>query len=142
MNIELPKTTCWICPEGEFKATCIEANQRDTCLKLIFEVHVNENHNVQYLAQKRYPLPIKPGSELPSDLERWLGKDFLKRTRSIDPSMLKGLEADLELLHTHNDNYPDPFVFVNGIYAPGTLVSNSTPSPALFAPTFQLLEVP
>ena len=142
MNIELPRSASWICPEGDFKATCIETRQSETCLKLIFEVHVNPNHNLQYLAQKRYSLPVKPGSELPSDLERWLGKDFLKRNRSFEPSGLKGLEADLALVHVHSDNYPDPFVAVWGIHAPGTLVSNSAPSPALFAPTFQPQEVP
>src|ERR1035437_1449524 len=102
MMLTLPKTTCWNFPEGSYTATCIDERttpeykngKRKEWLLLVFEIEVDGDDNVQYLAKKKYELPIKHGSQLMNDLSGWLGADFLKKNRTFDADSLKGRKAD------------------------------------------------
>ncbi len=136
MNIEIPKQQCWVPPEGNYPATCLDAGpiQRrnegnwEDWLRLIFEVHVDDDRNVQYLAQKKYRLPLMPGHDLLQDLIGWLGRDFLEKKSKLDPSTLKGKDADLQLVHITNERYEKPFVYIRSIHSQGSLLSADEPA--------------
>ena len=130
MRLQLPKTPCWNLPEGNHTATCLDArihtenkNAKATdFLLLVFEVDIDDDDNVQYLAKRKYELPIKACTPLVNDLNAWLGVEFLKKNRYFDPETLKGKTADISLVHIHNDNYRNPFVHIQSIHGPGSLV--------------------
>ncbi len=135
MKLTLPKVPCWHCPEGTFPATCRDVrittelkNGRQTnSLLVVFEIDVDDgdDENVQYLAKRKYELPMKAGSPLMNDLAAWIGADALKKQRQWDPMTLKGQRADVSLVHIHNEGYPKPFVYVQKISALGSLVPES-----------------
>jgi len=130
MILELPKTPCWNCPEGNFTGTCIDArttieskNGKPTeCLLLIFEIDIDSDDNVQYLAKKKYDLPLKRSSHLMNDISAWLGADFLKKNRTLDSECFKGKQADVSLVHINNEGHDKPFVYLQSIQASGALV--------------------
>src|ERR1035437_7820984 len=92
MTLTLPKTTCRNCPEGNYTATCLDARTTTenkngkliVPLLLVFEIDIISNDDVQYLAKKKYDLPIKCGSHLLNALTAWLGADYLKKNRALD----------------------------------------------------------
>ena len=129
MIIELPKTFCWDCPEGNFTATCIDArttteyknSKRKEWLVLLFKIEIDDDNQVEYRAKKRYELPIKHGSQLMNDLSGWLGPDFLKKNHTLDSECFKGKQADVSLVHINNEKHDKPFVYIQSIQAPGAL---------------------
>jgi hypothetical protein len=142
MKLTLPEVPCWNCPEGTFPATCRDVrittelkNGRQTeFLLVVFEIDVDDDDNVQYLAKRKYELPMKTGSPLMNDLAAWIGADALKKQRQWDPTTLKGKRADVALVHIHNEGYPKPFVYVQTISAPGSLVPESVPESRTLIP--------
>ena len=130
MHLKLPKTPCWNLPEGNHTATCLDARinlenkngKANEYLMLVFEVDIDDDDNVQYLAKRKYELPIKAGTPLLNDLNAWLGAEFLKKNRYFDSETLKGRTADISLVHIYNANYRNPFVHIQSIHAPGSLV--------------------
>jgi len=130
MRLQLPNTPCWNLPEGNHTATCLDARvttenkhgKATDFLLLVFEVNINDDDNVQYLAKRKYELPIKPGTPLLNDLNAWLGAEFFKKNRYFEPEILKGKTADISPAHVHNDDYDKPFVYIQSIHAPGSLV--------------------
>lgn len=126
MTIDFPQVPCWNCPEGTHSATCLESRvtsemkdgKRVDYLLLVFHVHIDTVENIQYLAKRRYELPLKSSSPLVEDLTGWFGHDFLKRNKRFDPASLKGQKATISLVHIHNEGYPKPFVHIKSISAP------------------------
>lgn len=123
MYIEIPQFTSWNCPEGRHSATCLDARITSEpkngklvqFLKLVFEIHVDTDENVQYLAKRNYELPMKHLSPLAQALTGWLGADFVRKNKTLDPSVLKGRKAVVGLGHIHNPKYPNPFVNIESI---------------------------
>ena len=142
MKLILPKVQCWNCPEGNYPATCVGVREVTEVkngkpvhlVQLVFEIDVGEDDNVRYLAKRRYELPVKAGSKLLDDLTGWLGEAFLRNHREFDPATLKGRQADLVLVHIHNEGYEKPWVHIESIHAAGSLVQmeeSPPPSPRL-----------
>ena len=97
-------------------------------MKLVFEIHVDTDENVQYLAKRNYELPMKHRSPLAQALTGWLGVDFVRKHRTVEPSVLKGRKATVSLAHIHNDKYPNPFVHIESVSAPEEEEEAPTPS--------------
>ena len=135
MILELPKTPCWNCPEGNYTGTCIDArttieskNGKPTeQLLLVFEIDIDSDDNVQYLAKKKYDLPLKRSSHLMNDISAWLGADFLKKNRTLDAALLKGKKVGVSLVHIFNEGHDKPFVYLQSIHAPRALDDMNEP---------------
>jgi len=91
-------------------------------LRIVFQISSLQHKFITYLAGKNYA----PGKQtIADDLFEWLGLKglhaLIKEDGSIDVAKLKGLHADIRLVHIHNDDYENPYAFVSKITAPGTL---------------------
>lgn len=126
MQIALPRVPCWNCPEGQHSATCLDARVQSEIkdgkpvqtLLLVFEIDVNDDENVQYLAKRKYDLPIGIKSPLVTHLNEWLGSNWRKSNRQFDPELLKGRKAQVNLIHIRNASYPKPYVHIDSIWGP------------------------
>lgn len=139
MTIKVAREPQWVIPEGNYKASCIDASQFTQnqkgriidLLRLLFELHIPTKQNVQYLAQKKYQPTLEIGSELRSDLTNWLGREFLLNNQVFTPASLVGQEADLQISNIFNEGWTDPYVLIRAIFPPGTLVHPDTRSPVV-----------
>jgi hypothetical protein len=121
--IIFPKKTTFETPEGDYRVVVRDAfEKQDGTLRIVFQI-LSLTHNLLiYLAGKNY----EAGKQaLADDLFEWLGLEkvqtVVKADGSIDVAKLKGLHADIRLVHIHNDDYKKPYAFVNKITAPGGL---------------------
>lgn len=118
-----PKKLSYDAPEGDYRAVVRDAfEMADGSLRIVFELLSLKSNIITYLAGKNYA----PGKQsIADDLFEWLGlvglQKLIKEDGSIDVAKLKGLHADIRLVHIHNDDYEKPYAFVSKITAPGTL---------------------
>lgn len=123
MAIIFPKRTTYETPEGDYRAVVRDAFEKnDGELRIVFQILSLPHPVLIYLAGKNYA----PGKQaLADDLYDWLGLEgiqkVLKADNTIDVAKLKGLHADIRLVHIHNDDYDQPFAFVSKITPPGAL---------------------
>lgn len=146
MLITLPKESCWLCPEGHFSATLVNAGpyadsskySSQHLIRLVFEVDVPLESNFQYMAARRYDTSRNKLSALRDDLTAWLGKEFLRDNHELDLNELQGRRADLNIVHIYNEGQPVPFVYIKDILPPGTLVREDN---RIFAPNAQSITI-
>ena len=123
MPIYLPKKQTYETPEGDYRAVVRDAFEKnDATLRIVFQIQSLPHKLLTYLAGKNYA----PGKQsITDDLFEWLGLEgvqkVLKADGMIDVAALRGLHADIRVVHIHNDDYDKPFVFVNKITKPGEL---------------------
>jgi len=123
MAFIFPKKATYETPEGDYRAVVRDAFEKnDGTLRIVFQIRSLPHNLLVYLAGKNYA----PGKQsITDDLVEWLGLDgvqkVLKADSTIDVAALKGLHADIRVVHIHNDDYDHPFVFVNKITEPGRL---------------------
>jgi hypothetical protein len=123
MAFILPKKATFETPEGDYRAVVRDAfEMADGSLRIVFQILSLKHNIITYLAGKNYA----PGKQsIADDLFEWLGlvglQKLIKADGSIDVAKLKGLHADIRLVHIHNDDYDKPYAFVSKITAPGTL---------------------
>ncbi len=124
MNILIPKEQCWIIPQGRHPATCIESKVCDqkykkkieSCLRLMFEIHIDDSRNVQYVAKRLFPPVLNEGGPLRETLTNWLGRDWMISHRVFNPDMLIGLDAEVDIVHIENPGYDDPFIHIGNVH--------------------------
>lgn len=123
MAFIIPKRNTYETPEGDYRAVVRDAFEKlDGELRIVFQISSLKHNFITYLAGKNY----SPGKQsIADDLFEWLGlrglQTLIKEDGSIDVAKLKGLQADIRLVHIHNDDYEAPYAFVNKITAPGGL---------------------
>ena len=123
MAFIIPKRTTYETPEGDYRTVVRDAFEKlDGELRIVFQILSLNSNIITYLAGKNYA----PGKQtIADDLFEWLGlvglQKLIKEDGSIDVAKLKGLQADIRLVHIHNDDYDKPYAFVSKITAPGGL---------------------
>lgn len=126
----LPKKPSYDLPEGHYRAelkdTIKLTGSEGNGLRLVFFIKSLTHPRKLYLAGKNYPL--QDATKLAMDLDSWLGDELVNLTDkngAISIEMienLKGLEADLDVVLIHNDEYTNAFRHVVRILPPGDLV--------------------
>lgn len=125
MPFIFPKKNTYETPEGDYRAVVRDAFEKnDGELRIVFQILSLPHRILTYLAGKNYA----PGKQsLADDLFDWLGLEgvqtVLKTDGTIDAAKLKGLPADIRVVHIHNDDYDQPFAFVKKITPPGDLTN-------------------
>jgi hypothetical protein len=132
INIIIPKRRSFDCPEGPVRGSLEDVFELSTTSKRgeeqIRQVWVIEwpvVKNVQYIVGKNYRTDLVNSPELVDDLRSLLGAEIDElqdEHGQFKLRMLVGRKADLMVAHIHNDKYEKPFVYVKGIYRPGTLL--------------------
>jgi len=123
MAIHFPKKATFETPEGDYRAVVRDAFEKeDGSLRIVFQISSLKSNIITYLAGKNYA----PGKQtIADDLFEWLGlkglQTLIMADGSIDVPKLRGLQADIRLIHIHNDDYDKPYAFVSKITPPGTL---------------------
>jgi len=123
MAVIFPKKTTYETPEGDYRAVVRDAFEKnDGELRIVFQIQSLTHKLLIYLAGKNYA----PGKKsITDDLFEWLGLEgvekVLKADGTIDVAALKGLPADIRVVHIHNDDHDIPYAFVSKITEPGTL---------------------
>ena len=123
MAFIFPKKTTYETPEGDYRAFVRDAFElQDGTLRIVFQIQSLAHNILIYLAGKNYS-PKKQA--IADDLFDWFGiegiQKFLKADNSLDVAKLKGLSADIRVVHIRNDEYEVPYTFVSKITPPGTL---------------------
>ena len=138
MKIEIPKnekiqkTRSFNCPEGNFRGRLFEAktvqdrDSTDGKIRLLFETDVPGMNQFQMMTRKDFPPDLKAGSPLRRFMEQWLGKEFINNQDEVDFDQLKGAEADLSVVHFHNEGHTNPYCDIKA-YPPGKLTLTSQP---------------
>ena len=125
--IIVPKKMTYDTPEGNHRAVVRDAfEMQDRTLRIVFQILSLPHKFLIYLAGKNYP----PGKQaLADDLFEWLGiekmQTMLNADGSLDIDKLKGLHADIHIVHIHNDDHEQPYAFVSKIKPAGTLTPDS-----------------
>ena len=108
--IIFPKKTTFETPEGDYRVVVRDAFEiADGSLRIVFQIESLKHNVITYLAGKNYA----PGKQsIAGDLFEWLGlvglQKLIKEDGSIDVAKLRGLHADIRLVHIHNDDYDNP----------------------------------
>jgi hypothetical protein len=123
MAFIFPKRTTYETPEGDYRAVVRDAFEKnDGTLRIVFQVLSLPHKILTYLAGKNYT----PGKQsVADDLFEWLGlngvEEILKADDTIDVAQLKGVFADIRIVHIHNDDHDIPYAFVSKITKAGAL---------------------
>lgn len=135
MKITIPKQTSFDVPEGQYRVklrdVCELSRKRMDCdsqVRLVFDVVFPNDKRKQFKLGKNYCADCDHSSELIADLEAWLGDDLANLQDDggkLDLAKLKGREADVDVSHISNEKYEQPFVYIKGMYEPGTLLPAS-----------------
>jgi hypothetical protein len=141
----VPKDDTYDLPEGRYRAVLSSvrpqwkphANKPVQQVRLLFAVEIPSLKNKNPMAGRTFNFDLKRGSELRCFVESWLGADFFSHNTTVDFEQLVGFNADLSLIHRHNDGYDRPYVFIEAIHPAGTLKlteqaavqSTQTPAP-------------
>ena len=123
----IQKKTTYEVPENDYRAMVRDVfEMSDGTLRIVFQILSLTNGILNYLAGKNYATGKETIAE---DLIEWLGiadaQEVIEPDGSINLEKLKGLHADIRVVHIHNESYDKPFVFVSKISSPGTLTLDS-----------------
>lgn len=134
MKLTIPnEKECFNVPEGQYRATLLRVVERpknytkesEDQVRLVFEIHYPKRTRKEYRAGITIPASLQEGGELREFLRSWRGVDFTEaelEAGSVDLNTLLGQQADLELAHFKNKRFPKPYVHIQAIHPPGTLV--------------------
>ena len=117
------KKTTFETPEDDYRAVVKEIfEMNDGTLRIVFQILSLTHKAVIYLAGKNYA----PGKKtLADDLCEWLGLDgvekVLKEDGSIDVAKLKGLHADIRVVHLGDGEHDIPYSYISKITQAGRL---------------------
>ena len=123
MAFIFPRKITYGTPQDDYRTFVREAfEMADGTLRIVFQIVSLTDKILIYLAGKNYA----PGKQtIADDLFDWLGLEgvqkILKPDGTIDVAKLKGLHADIRVVHVHNDAYEKPYVYVSKITPPGEL---------------------
>lgn len=130
MKLEIKQTANWNVPAGHYRATLnniIGTKKRVEEVRFIFTVHDPKAPRRQYVAGITFEADLEPGSELREFLRSWRGTDFTEEEEeegNFDMESLIGNDADVEIAHIKNKRYANPYVLIQSIHPPGTLVKD------------------
>ena len=131
--ISLPFDYRFDCPEGKHRVAFYDHLEKSTIknkkpqrqIRLRFKIPSLSTETETMLVCKNFAPTLKAGSELRSFIEMWLGDNFIKahsKGRQFNFDSLNGLEGDAVVKHISNDGYDEPYVCLESIYPPGTLI--------------------
>lgn len=128
-----PPGNPWLFPEGNYRAVLVQVKpQHDGKARLKFEVSV-PGIFAPYFAAKNYFPDLSIGSDLRQDLFTWRGHDLTPsetEAGNVDLKKLLWKHADIRVTHIFNESYDQPYVWIERISPPGTLVAPAeTPAP-------------
>ena len=134
----IPKDDTYDLPEGRYRAVLTSTrtllktttNRPVQQIRLLFAVEVPSLKNKNPMAGRTFNFDLSRRSELRCFVESWLGADFFSRNTTVDFEQLVGFNADLSLIHRHNDGYDRPYVFIEAIHPAGTLKLTEQPAAA------------
>jgi hypothetical protein len=127
VKMKLPKTKTFNCPEGNFRGRLCEVKDvpardpADPRIRLMFETDVPWMVDQQVMTRKDLPPNLRPGSPLRRFLEQWLGEDCFNNQEELDFDKLIGKQADLTIVHFHNEKYANPYCDIKGAFPACTL---------------------
>ena len=131
--IQIQKDDNWDGPEGTVPAVLREIRVTEkiiggkmvTTIRPVFQLTSMCSPRFNYVVGKNYPLTDP--NKFKADFENWLGDKFYdladangKISREALESLI-GRQADLHVVHIHNDNHKAPFCHVATIAPSGTL---------------------
>jgi hypothetical protein len=121
-----------MCPEGNYAAVLSEAypvskesndGELTEYLRFKFKVSIPWKKN-EVFAGKGFEPSLEKNSKLRLTLLKWLGKDFvssIEQDKDFDLDKLKGMKAELKIIHHHNNSYSAPYVQIKEIHPVGSL---------------------
>ena len=131
----IPKDDTYDLPEGRYRAalssarTLLKSTSRPVQqVRLLFNVNIPSLKHKNPMAGRTFNFDLSRRSELRCFVESWLGADFFSRNTTVDFEQLVGFNADLSLIHRHNDGYDRPYVFIEAIHQAGTLKLTEQPA--------------
>ncbi len=139
MKLAVPKSTTrnkktsFNCPEGNFRGTFLELKPVDGCdanqpeVRLLFEMTIPSMPEAKILTRKDFSPDLASGSKLRRFLEQWLGSELFKDVEEIEFDDLAGFEADLTIVHYHNEGHANPYCDIRAAYPAGTLTLTEQP---------------
>jgi hypothetical protein len=127
--IEISREDSFDCPAGMFAAKLDNVKlQRDwngdeivEHVRLLFEVNVPQIKHKRILTGRNFDPKSK---HFRLFLESWLGKELYENLKDggLDLQEQVGKPADLLITHHTNRSYKKPFVSIEAIHPPGTLI--------------------
>ena len=136
MQIKLPTDKSFDCPEGihtgEFyehrPTTKPTQNGIETYLRLVFQVEAQSSETKLVLVGRNFVPTLHQGSDLRLMLDSWLGEDFLEThafDSKFDFEILNGRKADLVVKHIQNEGHRKPYVYLEGVFPPGSITHHA-----------------
>jgi hypothetical protein len=103
---------------GRYRAKCIDVRDKEIPTRkgpvkgqrIVWEIDVPGNDNVQYLVGKNYEATLAKNSLLRNDLISWFGHDI--KVRQFDTATLKGKEAIITVQDIENEGRANPYHWV------------------------------
>ena len=122
------------CPPGNHRATLYEVREQqkatkdgtDVFIRFVFRMDDVCSESKEVVTGKNFVPTLSQGGDLRLMLEIWLGEKFVEeqhKTGNWNLKTLEGQKADLVIRHIKNRGYKKPFVNIEQILAPGTLIS-------------------
>lgn len=137
MYLEITPEKCFKLPEGNYRARLDTVSRKFTPTKdgpgeqprFLFEVYIPSIQNRIPMAGRTFAPDLSPRGELRKFLTNWLGREFFEVNsgKMLQLESLAGREADLMLVHFHNDGFENPLVFIEAAFPPGTLKLTERP---------------